>query len=667
MTTLEWALKYLEQGFHPIPLVSRKKTPLVQWKQYQENAPSAEQLEKWFIKGDSNIGLVLGRGIFALDLDGEGAEDLLKDKGIEIPQFAPRSKTAQGFHILMEGEGIKDRVCFLGKAGEKPQIDVRGVGYIVAEPSIHPSGHPYKWLIPPTQDGIPKAPDDLLKLLRDTGESIIIKRDPNWVAESLKGTAEGNRDALCAKLAGYLIPRNSISIAREILYAFGQKCTPPMGKTEIDKTVDSIGRAEVFSANKKNGTQIVHATQININQEEQPQKAQPATYASWEKLGITLNGNGAPVCNLDNALKVLENKLNGLIWFDEFHNKYFTDFDFETLNRNNRREWSDIDDLLLTNYFQRNLGISKMSDEIVKKAVITHARKHTRNEPMDWIETLSWDGVDRCEMFFHDAFGAEDKHYTRSASLNFWIGMLSRIYQPGGQLDNMVVLEGSQGIGKTTALREIGGSWYSEIKESVTEKDFFMGLQGKLLIEIAELDSFSRAEVTRIKQVITCTVDRFRAPYASTAQDHPRRSIFVGTTNEDDYLKDRTGGRRFWPIACTKISLDNIRRNREQLFAEAAAKFKDGVTWWEMPQECSEREQEARRQADSWEDTINYFLIGKDETTVNEIIKDCLDIKISAGDRGTQMRIGKILHILKFERVVAWRDGRACRTWVRSK
>ena len=136
--------------------------------------------------------------------------------------------------------------------------------------------------------------------------------------------------------------------------------------------------------------------------------------------------------------------------------------------------------------------------------------------------------------------------------------MKAREFSTGCQVDNMVVLEGVQGIGKSRALRALGGKWYSSASESVMYKDFYLILTGSLIMEIAELDSFKKAEVTRIKQVISSPHDYYRVPYGRDAQVYPRMCVFVGTTNEREYLKDTTGARRFWPIKCDMSFLAGI-------------------------------------------------------------------------------------------------------------
>ena len=390
-------------------------------------------------------------------------------------------------------------------------------------------------------------------------------------------------------------------------------------------------------------------------------------YAEWERLGVATAQNGSPICNVDNAQRVIEGReeFKDLIWYDDFHKRYLTKFSFMTFEQGPAREWTDVDCLNLTSFMQRHLGLRRMSDEMVHKASIIVAHRNAKNEPRDWLNSLSWDGVPRCDAFFTDCFGAAPTAYARAASKNFWIGMAARVFLPGCQLDNMVVLEGSQGIGKTRALRAIGGPWYAEAKEAVTSSDFFMILHGKLIVEIAELDSFNRAEVTRIKQVVTCSTDRYRSPYARSAQDHPRMSIFVGTTNEQAYLRDNTGARRFWPMRCGVVDLAKIEAQREQLFAEAVARFKLKETWHEMPLAETMREQEDRRQVDEWELIVSEFLKGQFQTTTRDVAWH-LKIETAKLDMILQKRIAAVLRTLGWEKRMARDgDGNPLRVWKR--
>lgn len=367
--------------------------------------------------------------------------------------------------------------------------------------------------------------------------------------------------------------------------------------------------------------------------------------AIWDELGVVVTKQGQPVCNIDNAMRVLENhkRFGKKIWFDDFHQKTFS-----TLRGGAAREWTDGDTLELTMWMQRDLGMQRMSDTMVAHAVTIFSFQNRRNEPQEWLNSLIWDETPRVEEFFIQCFGAMDNEYTRAASRNFWIGIAARILRPGCKMDNMVVLEGMQGTYKSTALGHIGGNWFTEAHESATSKDFFIVLQGKMIVEISELHTFNKADVTRIKQVISCSSDRYRAPYERHAADHPRQSVFIGTTNEKSYLKDPTGARRFWPIRCGVIDRERILAERSQLFAEAVARFKAGEKWYEMPGSTS-IEQEERRQYDEWETIVSDYLLGKSEVFIKSIATDALKLEVAKLDRVQQTRIQAVLTALKWE------------------
>jgi putative DNA primase/helicase len=345
-----------------------------------------------------------------------------------------------------------------------------------------------------------------------------------------------------------------------------------------------------------------------------------------------------PAASLKNVVRILstESKFAGVIWFDDFFRRPMTG--------NPAREWTDADDLELTIQLQSIRGFSKMSLETARQAAITVAFRNRRNSVKDWLESLQWDQESRLDLFFEDFFGSAGTLYTRAASRNFWLSLVARAFRPGCQADNMIVLEGPQGIRKSSALSIIGGAYFAEMDESVSNyRAFAEQLQGKWLVEIAELDSFNRAEVTRVKSILTNRVDRFRPSYGRHAKDHPRQCIFAGTTNRDDWNRDETGARRFWPISCGEIDLEAIRLHRDQLFAEAVHRYKAGESWWEMPAEETKDEQESRYAEDPWLEIIKEFLLGKSSILVNELLLDCLKFNKDRIGKQDQMRVATCL------------------------
>lgn len=352
---------------------------------------------------------------------------------------------------------------------------------------------------------------------------------------------------------------------------------------------------------------------------------------------------GGPHCNLHNIATILEKDptLQSLVKYDEFLQRVVT-------KNSPVREWKDEDDLAIVRYIQSDLAMSGVGRDVTAQAIYYIACKNKINCVRDWADSLQWDNTPRVDAFFSDAFGADESEYTRSASRNFWLSMVARVYKPGCKVDNMVVLEGAQGVGKSTAMQIIGGDWFAEQHESATNpKAFAEILQGKLLIEISEMDAFSRVEVNRVKQTVSCPSDRFRDSYGRHAADHPRTCIFVGTTNRDDWNRDETGARRFWPIVCRSIDLDLVQECREQLFAEAVSRHKSGEPHWLMPQEPTRHEQESRYQADPWLDAIAQAIKGEPWTTTAAISQK-LDIPLERRNRATEMRIGSSLLFLRW-------------------
>jgi putative DNA primase/helicase len=379
---------------------------------------------------------------------------------------------------------------------------------------------------------------------------------------------------------------------------------------------------------------------------------------------LTMTKGDQPNINTDNIERAISAHppLQGIVWFDTFHDKVFT-IDPETKQR---REWCDNDDVLLMTYFQRELGITKMSVEQVRMAVNMYARKHKRNEPKDWLESLKHDGVDRLSHFFERYYGTDYSGYTHKAGMNFWVGMIARIYRPGCKNDHMIVLEGPQGVGKSRSLEIIGGDWYAEASESIQSgADFYMTLQGKILIEFGELDSFGKAEVTKIKQIISCSKDRYRGSYDRRPTDHPRQGIFAGSTNEDAYLRDTTGGRRFWPIITRNIDIQALTKDRDQLFAQAVLQYKQDDEWWIMPGDETREVQESRRQRDEWEQAIEGHTQFKEEITITELAVECLKVDLGRLDKQTQMRIANVLRALKWTRSKTRRGDRTIWAWRR--
>jgi len=367
-------------------------------------------------------------------------------------------------------------------------------------------------------------------------------------------------------------------------------------------------------------------------------------------LDCTGKNHDIPRSTLANAVTVLQHDpLFGpdAIWYDEF-------LDRVLIAQSPIREWRDDDDTRLTVYMQQSVGMVTVTETAVSSAVRHVARQRTRHCVRDWLASLTWDGTPRIAHAFEEYWGApvsdaQPVDYLRAVSANFFVGLVARVMVPGCHLDNMVIFEGPQGIGKSKSLRILGDVWYTLAIESVQGKDFFQALPGSWIIEIGELESFSRAERERVKLVVASTEDKYRASYDRHTKIRPRQSVFAGTTNRDDWGNDDTGLRRFWPVRCGAIRVDQMADMRPVWFAEALAAFRDGVPWWETP--VSALTVQADRQVeDPWTETVLAWCVGKANVTSAEVLTGALKFKEADITRVHQNRIGSILRIAQWTR-----------------
>jgi len=248
MTALrDAALGYWKMGLRPIPCGPRTKVAAIRWSEYRLRQPTRGEVERrWIEIPDANIALVMGNGMFALDLDGIGAERLLEERGIILPPSAPRSRTAKGFHVILASpRPVPNRIRLLGDPARG--IDVRGDGgLIVVPPSIHPSGVAYEWVTPLVMLP-PAAPEALLALIANAaGPTSSRVPTGDWVLDALQGVDEGARDATCTRLAGLLLGRGLYpEVVVEMLAAtFAPRCNPPFPRADVVKCVESIAKRE---------------------------------------------------------------------------------------------------------------------------------------------------------------------------------------------------------------------------------------------------------------------------------------------------------------------------------------------------------------------------------------------------------------------------------------
>ncbi|TIU88864.1 MAG: hypothetical protein E5W06_00415 [Mesorhizobium sp.] len=256
---------------------------------------------------------------------------------------------------------------------------------------------------------------------------------------------------------------------------------------------------------------------------------------------------------------------------------------FELQDDLNGDNWTDSHDIAIRNIIEsktqmKGYGI-KVTDRDLKGGIDMAAQKRRFHPVKQLIESVAWDGKPRVERLFIDYLGCDDNDYYRQASLMTFVGAVARVYRPGHKFDFVPILEGAQGKGKSTFIEILGLQWYNELTGDISDpKQMVEVMQGSWVLEIGELSSMARAEVNDLKAFVSRTEDKVRLAWEKRARDFPRQCIFIGSTNDREYLRDQTGGRRFWPIVCKlEGQIDNPRLRREimQVWAEALHIFRD--------------------------------------------------------------------------------------------
>lgn len=249
--------------------------------------------------------------------------------------------------------------------------------------------------------------------------------------------------------------------------------------------------------------------------------------------------------------------------------------------------WSDTDDADLRYYLERVYGLSGKDKIFDGLNVVAMSRKF--HPVRDFLDSCDWDGQPRLETLLVDYLGAEDSPYTRAVTRKAFVAAVARIYRPGCKFDYMLTLRGRQGLGKSAIIAKLGGEWFSDSFTTMQGKDAYEQVQGVWLMEIGELAGMRKAEAETIKLYISKQVDRFRPAYGRRIQEFPRQCIFIGTTNETQFLRDTTGNRRFWVVDTPNAPARDMWSDLtpeviQQIWAEAVAYFRKGEALFLPPE-----------------------------------------------------------------------------------
>lgn len=605
------------------------------------------------------------------------------------------------------------------RGSRHPGIDVRATGgQIAAPPSLHYTGRRYAWA---TDEGPAHAVAELPRWLYDiiTAEPERAERPApelapsgpsEWPLETRRKRAEAwlrkAEPAVDGQHGGTQTFTVAMTLARgfelgesetlSLMLSSGwnASCQPPWTERDLARKVREAATKGSMAWGEKLGPppapkprrkppkapqgppQTSAATQAAPKlDEDTPEAAQAAKGgrvvafpgghdASWEDLLMTTQKGGVKRA-LHNIVTCLE--LHPA-WAEKLRRNDFTEV--AELGSpgpwgGEAGEWGEADDVRLVLWLEREIGVT-FAAGMCRDAVNLVAARKSYHPVRDWLRGLRWDGQVRLDTWLGRYLGAAASEAYLGKVGPWWlVSAVARVMRPGCQADHVLVLEGSQGVGKSTAIRTLGGDWYGTISSDLGSKDSFVELRSKWILEIDELAAMRRSDVERVKSYVSRTADNYRAPYARGATTVHRQCVFAGTTNEEAWMGDATGGRRWWPVRCGEVAHKALTRDRELLWAEAVARYDSGERWHPLPEDREElaAEVDARVQVDPWEEPVAAYLASRmAEVTVSDVLDAALKKERRDWTRADEMRVGQILRRCGWTRIR--RGGRGTRTYV---
>jgi len=592
-------------------------------------------------------------GVVAIDVDVkdgknglQSLDDLIRRLGLSFDDFAltPHAITGSGgYHFLFQtpqdgGEAIANSQSALAE-----HIDVRGEnGYILVAPSLHKrTGRPYVWQVQPFRQALRPLPPALLaEIRRSQGASSsayttrVITAPPteqefrNW-AKSLKGRAKTRQtgEVLLAALQGEALPfpkgtGNESLFKLAIDVAQGWPSNRAAGLAEllresIEKRQEQLGGTTTV----EEFAQLINTEQEKLHRERTGENSK-WRYGDRDMPGYKRDEKGVIQKTLWNfALPLRQHpQWRDVLGYDvRTHKVYFTKpppIDLGVDDSSFPLEAANTEPLIhdwLERHEHMSVELKNISD-----AMIVAARQKPFNPVREWLESLpAWDGMDRISSLLQRIGGVEASDWAQVAQRRWFTALIARMLEPGCKVDNMLILQGKQGFKKSSFFRTLMPypEWFSD---SLRTPDLAEGTirqlhSGPVIFEIAEMQGFRRDAISNIKAFLAASSDQFRPLYGKHATQ-PRSFVVVGTTNEEHFLHDPTGGRRFWPLRVQKrIRINQLREEREQLFAQALYQYRQGEQWYLTFEEdaLAEAVQAEHYEPHHWHDLVADWLANR--------------------------------------------------------
>lgn len=634
------AIEYAKKGFAVFPLKYRDKVPLTR-NGCKDATTDAAQIKAWWQQyPNANIGLATGsvsQNIFVIDLDIDedrgidgyhSLEDWQREHG-DFPETWTAITGRGGYHLYYRGNGkIKNR------AGIIDGVDIRGNGgYVVAPPSIHKNGNRYEWEYSPDEFELAKADNNVMYFLNhDDHRQSASFTMPNIVSA-------GQRNQMLFRFACMMQAKGASdqSVFAATMAENESSCSPPLTEQEV--------RIIVSSATKYDKGKPIHIDSEGVATRENKDDVigNPEWVLNFLDCNHDKDGNIKSVKQFVHNFEIVmdkDDRFAGKIRFNEFAQQLYLCGNVPWEKEDNCRAWSSHDDSALFSLIQADYGLKSRQDFAdALKNVSMRNKFHPVRELLD---SLTWDGKEHIRSLLPEYLGAEDSDYTYQVMRLWMLGAVSRVYKPGSKFDYTMILQGSQGIGKSTFLKQLAmdDSWFNDSLDSLDSDKAVQSLTGSWIIELAELKSLARTAggVESVKRFLTATQDKYRIPYERRADTFYRQCVFAGTTNKDDFLQDETGNRRFLIVQTgvkkpsKSLFVPEIMDTIKQAWAEVVNIWKNEKPQLLLPELCMQEAkelQEANMADDGKRGIIQEYLEGKTQVCAREIWEKALGENVS--------------------------------------
>ena len=561
-------MDYINRGFAIIPLAPGEKVPAIQGGLTNWSDNPQDAISYWSIRPRANIAIVCGEpsgNLVAIDLDCHGGPDgreTLREweaEHGELPETVSVITGSGGKHLLY-------RVNRSFRKFENPQIgvDIRAEGsYVVAPPSIHPNGEAYEWSVSPDDMDVAEANDLVYQFIEfarpvkasdgerekyDLPEAI--ERDRNKelfsYASSLRSTGRGEEE-----------------IRLLVHHANDTRCKPPLGKAEVDKICKSVLRYERGDGLRSRQIRKIAETlgesdlvSVFERHDEPAPKMKDETVEKVQNVLLSLREvrHGLKLNVFDGRLHVLDKCVPNVPWKGPHVLEAGESTKLRTVLERDYgiRKKSNYEDALLAFGATEGQQYDPMAEILSTLPMVRWTDERTAGCSLAPIE-ISEDGgttwtpsLAKVGTLTAEYLGVEPTSYANEVEKLMFRQLVARAKHPGCKADQMIVLVGKQGTGKSTfvSLLALDRSLFLEGFSDFNVEDL-KRISGKLVVEIPELDGFTGKDKNRIKSIITQTTDNYRESYAKNPVEHPRTALFFGTTNDGTFLNDNTGARRY--------------------------------------------------------------------------------------------------------------------------